>query len=116
MDKTLTSLNREELAVKMSKWWADRLNPQHEDKRSAFEEDLKMRIIQHLNETSESLYLENDYDPRGILLDSVITTIDPNCRGYMFSGKGIFPEKHTLDLIKGKIEAKEGYGNWTGEI
>ena len=98
-----------------AKWWADRLHPQHADKRDNFFEDLARRVALEL-ELRGQVFLENDYDPHGILLDAVQATINPNCSGMGFSGRGIFPDKHETMVTIGKIEPKEGYGNWTDEI
>ena len=106
----------EEIAQIMSSWWAQRLDDQHAKKRAAFQKDLKRRIIDNLGDDHLGKYLiiENDYDPKGLLLEAIRATIDTECSGYMFSGDGIFPTKHSLALMpSGEIEPKEGYGNWT---
>lgn len=92
-------------------WWAERLR---QGDREAFRADLAKRIDAALDDHG-IVFTENDYDPQGILLESV-RAIGIECRGFMFSGKGIFPDKHALDVTERMLTPKEGYGNWTAEI
>lgn len=105
-------------AAKMAgEWWAERLSSQHADKRSAFaaavakhcEHELRTRHEPHCR-------LEVDYDPRGPMLAAVRDVIDPECKGMMFSARGILPQKHELKVTPTKLSPKEGYGNWTPDI
>lgn len=61
------------------------------------------------------VYIECDYDPKGPLLKAVHEA-GLECGGFLFSAKGILPEKHTTLIKPGTIEPKEGYGNWTDPI
>ena len=101
----------ERAAAMAAEWWADRLQ---QGDTQAFINALRPRIETDLASEGH-VYLENDYDPRGILLDAV-REIGIECRGYMFSGKGIFPDKHSLEIYHDRLEPKEGYGNWTDNI
>jgi hypothetical protein len=94
-----------------AQWWADRLMKGDKDK---FKECLELHINKSLTETGHC-YLENDYDPHGGLLDAV-RAAGVECSGVFFSGRGILPQKHETTVTPGKIEPKEGYGNWTEAI
>lgn len=95
-----------------ARWWAERLIKGDAGK---FQECLYRKVLAELK-SSEVVYLENDYDPKGILLDAVRETVDESVRGFLFSGDGIFPRKHSTTIRVGSIKPKEGYGNWTDEI
>jgi hypothetical protein len=95
-----------------ARWWAEKLM---KGDAAKFQECLYKKILSGLQE-SKVVYLENDYDPRDILLDAVRETVDDSVSGVMFSGDGIFPQKHATAIRIGSIKPKEGYGNWTDEI
>lgn len=99
-------------AAKMAaEWWADRLQ---QGDRAAFVAALRDLVARDL-EARGSCHLECDYDPAGHLLEAV-RAAGVECRGFMFSAKGILPEKHSLAVWPYKMLPKEGYGNWTNEI
>lgn len=121
------------IAAQMAgEWWASKLHPQHAAKREAFRDAVARRVEQALNgefywvwgngrkegsgEPCEHVSTENDYDPQGLLLEAVREVIDPTCRGCGFSGDGILPQKHSLDISRRILKPKEGYGNWTDDI
>ena len=95
-------------------WWAERLDSAHDDKRKALSAAIMRRVDSALRDEGR-IRLENDYDPRGELLEAV-NEVGIECRGCFFSGDGIFPRKHVLTITPGKLEPKEGYGNWTDPI
>jgi hypothetical protein len=120
-------------AAMMGKWWADRLNDQHADKREAFAAAVARRVEQSLrgeyywswhgredgNGTMPPFVRTDcDYDPQGLLLEAVVEAVDATCRGSGFSARGILPQKHELDLDTEAwvLKPKEGYGNWTEDI
>jgi hypothetical protein len=74
-----------------------------------------MPLIEADLRQSGHCYLECDYDPRGHLL-AAVRAAGLECAGFMFSARGILPEKHELDITPETLEPKEGYGNWTGAI
>ena len=92
-------------------WWAERLMSGDKIK---FAEALKPLIEADLREQGECR-LECDYDPRGHLLTAV-RAAGLKCDGFMFSARGILPEKHDLHVTPTKLRPKEGYGNWKAEI
>lgn len=94
-----------------AKWWGDRLR---QGDRMKFEAVIKDHVLKHL-ESNGRCYLECDYDPFGALLEAV-KAAGLDCRGFMFSAKGILPQKHALDIEPGVLKPKEGYGNWTADI
>jgi hypothetical protein len=93
-------------------WRTKRLQSGDKEKFRAF---LEVEILKAL-ETDGQIFLECDYDPFGLLLDAVKEAGHKDCRGFMFSARGILPQKHTLDITPGLLKPKEGYGNWTAEI
>lgn len=102
-------------AREAAKWWAQRLDDAHSDRRDMFRLDLEQRIVDALDKDGEVM-IENDYDPQDILLDAVHATVDAECRGWLFSGRGLFPDKHETYVTVGCIEPKEGYANWKEHI
>lgn len=105
-----------EVAARMAgQWWAERLDDRYADKRPAFAAAVEHRVRAGLEKHGE-IWLENDYDPRGELLEAVRETVAPDCRGFLFSGDGILPEKHELKITPTELRPKEGYGNWTPAI
>lgn len=110
MSETDTRLNIA-TAKAAAQWWGDRL--QRGD-RDAFEKALTVQILIQL-ETAGGCLLECDYDPQGAVLDAV-RAAGVECRGWMFSAKGILPSKHETIIRPGHIEPKEGYANWTAHI
>ena len=121
-------------AAKMAgEWWADRLDQQHADKREAFARAVALRIQLALDGNArwvwgESkpkngdgkpvnfVYTQSDYDPCYLLLDAVHATVDPKCRGFMFSSRGLLPDKHGLVVYRDRMVPKEGYGKYRPEI
>lgn len=113
------------------KWWADRLDERHADKREAFAAAVSTRIDDQFSgraywdwsgrsegdgKGTKVVRTSCDYDPQGLLLEAVREVIDPKCRGSMFSADGILPTKHGLDVYADHLRPKEGYGNWTEKI
>ena len=90
-------MNINEIAAQ---WWADRF--EIKDKR----EELKEALLKHLPDGDWKTY--NDYDPDGPLLLAVSEVTE--CRGFMFSGDGLFPRKTGLHRRGDILVAKEGYG------
>ena len=104
----------EKTAKVAAEWWGERLET---GDRASFEADLSRRIVRFFEANpTQTLFLENDYDPKGVLLEAVRATVDPGCRGYLLSGEGIFPQKHSIAVEIGSIEFKEGYVDWTDAI
>ena len=91
------------------------MHPTHSDKANAFAEAVAIRVDLALR-GQDMVFTECDYDPQGLLLDAVREVIDPQCRGFGFSARGILPEKHSLDIAKNELSPKEGYGNWMPAI
>lgn len=87
-----------------AKWWADRFYCRD---AHIFAKILDLKIKDELI-ACQICKLENDYEPKGILLDVIIKM---RLKSYSF-----FPEKHTLRIEIGKLSPKEGYGNWTDII
>lgn len=101
----------ERTAETAADWWTERLMT---GDKAAFTNSLKASIEQKLRDRG-SCFVECDYDPHGILLDAV-RAAGLECGGFMFSARGILPQKHSTIVKPGLIEPKEGYGNWTAEI
>lgn len=121
------------VAAKMAgEWWAERLYKEHADKREYFAQAVAMRVEDALRgkaywdlsgcreewngDPPESIYIGVDYDPEGLMLDAVREVISQECRGTLFSARGILPQKHGLRVERDKLTPKEGYGNWTAPI
>jgi len=96
-------------------WWAERLDPAYARQREVFAAAVAKRCERALRKHG-SCRLEVDYDPRGIMLSAVRETINPHCRGMMFSADGVLPRKHELEVLPTALHPKEGYGNWTAVI
>lgn len=97
------------------KWWAKLLQ---KGNKKQFAKEIEQRVLAQFQKNEDKtlgFYLECDYDPQGIVLEAV-NAIGIKCRGYMFSARGILPQKHSLFVTKDKLVPKEGYGNWTEEI
>lgn len=92
-------------------WWVERLQ---QGDRKAFRDYIVKAVSEQLPD-AKFIRLECDYDPCGILLEAV-RAAGVECRGFMFSAKGILPEKHSLKVRIDRLEPKEGYGNWTDAI
>lgn len=113
-------------------WWAARLDERFSDKREAFAAAVAKRVKEALDgdaywslgtgrvagngKPERFVHTESDYDPRGLLLDAVREVLEPECRGFGFSSRGILPEKHELSITREVLKPKEGYGRWTAEI
>lgn len=79
-------------------WWAKRFGGDKDALRAA--------LLKHLPDSDWQTY--NDYDPEGPLLDALRDVQE--CRGFMFSGDGLFPRKTGLRREGKYLYAKEGYG------
>lgn len=106
----------EKAAIQAGEWWADRLDSSHAEKKNAFASAIAIRIKKEMIDGKQKVFLECDYDPQGLLLEAVREVIDPQCRGFLFSARGILPPKHSLMVSRERLVPKEGYGNWTEEI
>ena len=93
------------------KWWAERLQQGDKDKFAA---EVARRVLLKLLSMGHCS-LNCDYDPWGDLLEA-IKAIGIDCSGYMFSARGILPQKHSTLTTEDVIKPKEGYGNWTEDI
>lgn len=98
-------------AVMAAEWWADRLE---QGDRSKFIAAL-VPLIDADIAAHGSCRLECDYDPWDHLLTAV-RAAGVECRGFMFSARGILPTKHSLWVRPNKLEPKEGYGRWSMAI
>jgi hypothetical protein len=122
-----------ELAATMAgKWWADKLDEYHAEKREAFAVAVAKLVAEELRGDAywvwnegrkvgdgtpvQCVTTEVDYDPQGLMLDAVREVVEPNCRGMLFSARGILPDKHMLQVWPDKLVPKEGYGNWVAPI
>lgn len=92
-------------------WWAERLG---KGDKEAFAKAVSNRVFDKLVQSGSAI-LECDYDPFGILLDSV-REIGIDCRGFLFSAKGILPYKHLMTVYPHRLETKTGYGQWQDPI
>lgn len=115
-------------AALAAEWWTERLlidDPARgeldplrgkvtPDQRDRFTPILADKIEAALKQDGRC-YLTCDYDPWDILLEAV-REAGIECRGCMFSARGILPQKHGLRIEPDKLTPKEGYGNWTAEI
>ncbi|WP_186214667.1 hypothetical protein [Burkholderia gladioli] len=124
------------VAAKMvGEWWADRLYPEHVDKRVAFVDAVSMRVEQVLRgeicwtehgrevgngQMPRTVFTECDYDPGGLLLEAVREVIDPMCgRGlHLPAAYRILSGKHALvlDTQSWLLKPREGYQGWTSVI
>lgn len=104
------SLNKRTAQV-ATEWWRARLMSGDKTK---FASSLKASIEAGL-ENNGRIGIECDYDPKGVLLDAV-RAAGLECAGVTFSADGILPKKHATAITPGRIEPKEGYGNWTDPI
>lgn len=112
------------------KWWADRLDEQHADKREAFAAAVSRRVVEGLTGQAiwvwgqgrllgdgnppRRIFIECDDEPQGLLLDAVREVIGP-----LWWASGAFamlPTKHMLMVSPTEIHPKEGYGNFTDWI
>lgn len=116
------------IANYMADWWAERLM---QGDKVAFHESLKTAITKELSAWPDRPYvsIECDYDPQGPLLDAV-RAAGLKCDGYLFSARGILPQKHDTSIYPERVaepefeteaaparfQAKEGYGNWKDPI
>ena len=94
------------------KWWAERWIP--DATREAFRAALRMRLEAFECDVPDPalghlLQLDCDYDPKDVLLEAVRDT-GAECRGFMFSAKGLLPYKHNVTIWADRAEAKAGYG------
>jgi hypothetical protein len=91
-------------------WWTDRLAIA--DKRPAFASALRDHFSAEwakevARDVEPSVCLRVDYDPFDVLLDAV-NEAGIECRGFMFSARGILPEKTCMQVSADKVEASEG--------
>lgn len=104
-------MSNETAARMATDWWAERLM---DGDVAKFKEALYLLVLADLM-AHGSCELECDYDPRGHLLTAV-RAAGLKCDGFMFSARGILPQKHDLEVYPDRLVPKEGYGNWTDEI
>lgn len=98
-------------AERAAAWWRDRYDGVNPDR---FEELVKAFVCEQLSDTGQ-MWLYSDYDPQDELL-SAVRGAGQECRGMMFSSDHILPTKTGTQITPGRIEPKEGYGNWTEVI
>jgi len=102
----------EKLSVQQIKtilhFWMRVLEVEDQQKRDTFK--LSLFAILQANHPRR---LYNDYDPQGELLECV-RAAGVECKGHMFSGKGIFPQKTGTEHVNGMVRVKVGYGNTLG--
>jgi hypothetical protein len=115
----------DDVAKYVAGWWTDRLMMGDKD---AFRSFLERAVAAQLQERM-FVHVECDYDPRDILLDAV-RAAGVECRGMLFSARGILPSKHSTTVYPEKqanaefdepfaparLVVKEGYGNWSDPI
>jgi hypothetical protein len=101
----------ERAAQMATHWWVERLIAGDKEK---FAQTLKPLVEADLRSFGRC-NLDCDYDPHGHLLTAV-RAAGLECRGALFSARGILPEKHDLDVFPNILRPKEGYGNWTAVI
>lgn len=99
-------------AVAAGAWWADRLGERFTQHRAAFIGAVAGRVEEALKRDAW-IELECDYEPVGELL-AAVREAGIDARGTAF--EGILPWKHSLSVEIGRLEPKEGYGNWTDVI
>lgn len=90
----------QETAELCARWWADRL--EIEERREAFRKALIPKI-------AEDMFLAVDYDPDDTLLEA-LHEAGIQCRGALFSARGILPEKTRMRINNSGITVNEGYG------
>lgn len=115
----------DDVAKYVAGWWTDRLMTGDKD---AFRSFLEQAVAAQLRERGYS-HLECDYDPQGVLLDAV-RVAGVECRGMLFSARGILPAKHSTEVYPerqadaefdvsaapSRLVVEEGYGNWSEPI
>ena len=95
-------------------WWASRW--EKPESREAFAAALRSELDNrealtesgHLT-SNGSVFLHVDYDPAGPLL-AAARAVEPDCRGFMFSAKGLLPYKTRMSIYPDGIEVSCGYG------
>lgn len=106
----------ERLAEIAAAWWAERFKV--EEKRGEFRQALAKRLLEAEPDPCRgpALSVYSDYDPCPVMIQA-LADIGIECRGCMFSSKGLFPAKTGLTLSKdGELWAKEGYGEKSVKI
>lgn len=93
-------------------WWTERLESGDREKFRA----TLLPLIEAELAAHGDCWLRCDYDPDGPLLIAVQASGHPECKGFLFSAKGILPYKHSLRVRPNELKPKEGYGNWTENI
>lgn len=88
-------------------WWA--ANWQKAGSKAAFRAALHELVTAYAAEEDGRILLECDYDPQGLLLQAV-QTVEPNCRGFMFSAEGLLPMKTHTWIRPHEVTLKHGYG------
>lgn len=113
------------LAAYVADWWTERLQQGNQE---AFNASLRASVDAALRERPW-LRLTCDYDPQGPLLEAV-RAAGLKCDGFLFSARGILPQKHDLyiyparaaepefeqEAAPARLVTKEGYGNWNEPI
>jgi hypothetical protein len=121
--ETITDHQLARAAQAASLWWGERLDPQWQDRKAQFIDEVRTRVCLALRVAEKdgslaaghAVGLDCDYDPHGLLLEAVQACGIP-CEGFLFSAQGILPTKHYLRVFPDRLEPKEGYGNWTTHI
>lgn len=108
------SVRIDKAADMAGKWWAERLDDQHSDKREAFATEVAKRVKDALKHEGRVI-VEVDYDADEILLASLHAAGIAHS-GFMYGGFGILPTKTYIEVTSERLRPKEGYGNWTDDI
>lgn len=128
MTLPLTQENAKIIGNYVADWWEERL--QQGDKQ-IFHSTLSDLFAAELMRDALKPFAraEVDYDPKGILLAAVRAS-GIECRGFMFSARGILPEKcgttvyperaadpdFDQDAAPARLQIKNGYGQWQEPI
>lgn len=90
-----------------SSWWASMLDSKWDNKREDFYKSLESLIVNILNH-QDMITIDVDYDPDDIILWALYES-GVDCKGVLFSARGIFPEKHRMRVSRAGIMVKMGY-------
>lgn len=121
--------DRISIAAKMAgDWWADKLKPEYADKREAFAASVALRVEQSLRGEFEwgwwgektvgkgvavpAVSTECDYEAKGLLVESLVESVEPDERRATSPVYSPLPRKHELLVTPDELHPKEGYGNY----
>jgi hypothetical protein len=106
-------------------WWKERLDAATPEQQETFRAKLEELINVEFNNPKSPfvfgpsddpwLKVQTDYDPDEMLVNALDAAgIAPT--GFIATCDGLLPRKHMLQIHKGYIEVKEGYGYWVQPI